>query len=67
MYEQCKVLLNILNAFKCDRTSVDISLLNGKKTAAVLTKNSCISNLSNCKLINQSITGLYETKIDLLK
>lgn len=64
---QCNVLLNILNAFKCDRSSVDISLLNGKKTAGVLTKNSCISNFKECKLVNQSVTGLYEVKIDLLK
>ena len=64
--QQAKTLLEILKTFKCDRTITSLKELNGKGTAGVIRFS---NNLSNCKtaiLINESITGLYETKVNLL-
>lgn len=67
LYSQCKLLLEILKLFKCDRQLSDFSTLSGIKGAGQIKFNKKISNLSSAYLINQSVTGLYEYKIDLLK
>lgn len=67
MLSQCKILLEILKAFKCDSTNTNLELLNGKKATGIILYNSKISAYDSAYLINQSVTGLYETKIDLLQ
>lgn len=66
-YTQCKLLLEILKAFKCDRQMSNLEELCGKKSAGVISYNKNITNLSSAYIINQSPTGMYEYKIDLLK
>lgn len=64
--KQAKLLLEILKAFKCDRTNPSFKELNGKGVVGQLQLSNTISNLSSCYLINESVTGLYETKVNLL-
>lgn len=66
LYSQCKILLEILKLFKCDRQLSNFSELYGVKSAGVIKFNKNISNLNSAYLINQSVTGLYEYKTDLL-
>lgn len=67
LYSQCRLLLEILKLFKCDRQLSDFSGLSGVKKAGTITFNKKISNCGTAYLINQSVTGLYEYKTDLLK
>ena len=67
MLGQCKLLLEILKAFKCNAQAPDFSELCGKKTVARITKSMNLSNFKTARLINQSVTGLYETSVDLLR
>ena len=64
--QQAKLLLEILKAFKCDRTNPSFKELNGKGTVGQLQYSYVISNFNEAHLINESVTGLYETKINLL-
>ena len=65
--EQCKLLMEILKAFKCDAQHPSFKELNGKGSVAGIKKNKKISSYSSVYLIHQSASGLYEKKIDLLK
>ena len=65
-YTQCKLLLEILKAFKCDTQNVDLKALNGKGNTGII-RISRVLNAKSIYLINQSVTGLYEHKVDLLK
>lgn len=67
IYDQCKALTEILKFFKCDRQLSDLSMINGKKKMGVIKFNKNISKLDSAYVINQSPTGLYEEKINLLK
>lgn len=82
--EQSKILSEVLKAFKCDRQSSDLSLLNfnnnneninednikskskGKGIGSIYL-NKSLAKTESAFLINQSVTGLFETKKDLLK
>ena len=64
---QCKALIEILHALQCNRTLSDLSAIGGKSKVGVLVKSKNISNLSSAVLVNQSVTGLFETRVDLLK
>ena len=63
---QCRLLLEILKAFKCDRTASDLSALGGAKNAGVLMMSKTISTCRTAYVIHHSPSGLYETKVDLL-
>lgn len=65
--DQCHALYEILKFFKCDRTDSDISLIGGSKRAGVMTINKKIDSSSDIKIINQSITGLFESETDISK
>lgn len=67
VYSQCKLLLEILKLFKCDRQLSNFAELNGVKSTGIIRYNKKISNFRSAYLIHQSATGLYEYKIDLLK
>lgn len=64
--EQCKLLLEVLKAFKCDAQAPDFKTLCGKGSVALIRPTMNLGNFKSARLINQSVTGLYETSIDLL-
>lgn len=64
---QTKLLLEILKAFKCNAQNADFSELCGKGTVGRIAKSKTISKLESAVLVSQSITGLYETRTNLLK
>lgn len=62
------ILLNeILKLFICDRQLPKFEKLNGKGKIGEIKPSATISKFKTVYLINQSVTGLYETKVDLLK
>lgn len=65
--DQCKVLEQILYLFRCSPVSADLSKIGGPKNAGVLVLSKNISNCEAISVINQSATGVFEQKIDLLK
>ncbi len=68
--EQCKVLLQILNITKCNVTFGDLTLIKEAKKAGLLqiSANALTSkSIHSFKIIHQSVTGLYEQQIELLK
>lgn len=65
--DQCKLLLEILKAFKCDSQLPNFKSLNGKGSVSGIKKSAKLSGLSSAYLIHQSVTGIYETRVDLLK
>lgn len=64
--EQTVVLSEILKLFACKPVTADLKLLSGSPMAGALSKNATLNNKEECILINQSVTGLFETKVDLL-
>jgi CRISPR-associated endonuclease Csn1 len=65
LYEQCETLIGILKYLKCDTVSDDLKYLGVKCKSYRMNKN--LSSKESFKIINQSITGLFEQEIDLLK
>ena len=65
--EQCNILLQLLKAFKCNRESSNLEKLNNKKQAGVIVIPHFFTKCSVFKVIHQSITGLFEKEMDLLK
>lgn len=67
--EQCEVLMQILNILHANVRSGDLSLLAESKQSGIITTSSKIAptkNVKSFKIINQSITGLFEKEIELL-
>ena len=62
--EQIKILLNILNMLTNKISTYDFKVLDFGLGRRKLGFN--IANVREFKLINQSITGLFENSIDLL-
>lgn len=65
--EQGKILLEILKLFKCDCVYPNFKNLNGKGQTGKILLTQTISSRKSVYLVNQSLTGLYERKVDLLK
>lgn len=66
--EQCVVLSEILWLFRCKpNTMANLQLLGGSTKAGKIAINKVISNNDSVIIKNQSVTGLYEQTIDLLK
>ena len=65
--KQCIALSNILNLFICKPVTSDLLLVGGTKTAGKIGFSKDISKFKKAVLINQSITGVFEQQIDLLK
>ena len=64
--EQIYVLQQILQLSLLLNRGADLRSIGEKKTTGVSSLNKKISEKKEFKLINQSITGLYENEIDLL-
>lgn len=65
--EQCKALTEIVKLFICKSLTCDLSLIGGSSSAGSVKFSKIISNAKSAILYNQSVTGLFEQKIDLLK
>lgn len=64
--EQCKVLLSILSLSMIGGNGADLSLIGGGSDTGKTLISKNISSANEILLINQSVTGLFENKIDLL-
>ena len=64
--EQCLVLNEILNLFRCNPLTADLRLIGGKGQVGKLTHNMELNKGEESLLVHQSVTGLFETKVDLL-
>ncbi len=68
IYKQCYVLMQILNILHANVLTGDLEYIKeAKKSGAVTISNKLQPGYTSVKLINQSITGLYEQEVDLLK
>ena len=67
LLEQCKLIVEILKAFRCNAQRPSFKELCGVGEVGVVQKSSTISSCNTVRLIHQSVTGLFETEVDLLK
>lgn len=67
LYEQCLIIREILKAFKCDAANASFKELCGKGTVGRIQKAKKLSCDGEIYIVHQSVTGVFETKIDLLK
>lgn len=68
LYSQCYTLMQIINILHANVLSGDLTALGEAKKSGITTiSNKIQSGYNSVKLINQSITGLFEQEIDLLK
>ena len=65
-WEQGRVLLEILNLTKIGMTSADLTLIGGAAKSGVMLISKRITDAKEFVLVNQSVTGVYENRIDLL-
>ena len=61
-----KVLEQILKLFRTVNENCDFTLIGGTQNAGKTRTSKKVSNLDSCILIYQSVTGIFEKKIDLL-
>lgn len=64
--EQGKVLLEILNLTRIGVTSANLALIGGNTGTGVMRISKKITGAQEFVLVNQSVTGVYENRIDLL-
>lgn len=64
---QAKLLLEILKSFQCNSRWTSFTDLCGKGTVALITKGMNLTSYKSAYLINQSVTGVYENKVNLLE
>ncbi len=63
--DQCRFLANAIVLFQCVPGNTDLSLTGGSSHAGTYTVSTDITKQKNIKLVNQSITGIFENVIDL--
>lgn len=64
---QCRVLREMLNLFACNRMTANLSDIDLGGRVGVIGTNRCVSNYESAWLITQSVTGLFEKRINLLR
>lgn len=64
---QCGVIVKLLGYFSNSRDLFDLSDFGGAKKSGGITFHRDIDKINEIKLISKSITGIYETEIDLKK
>lgn len=65
--DQCKVLIEILHILHANAMSGDISQIGAGKNAGKISLSKNVQpKIKTFEIINQSITGLFEKKIDIL-
>lgn len=67
VYEQCSTLSSVLKYIHCNTVNEDLKYLNIKCKPYRMSKNFSSKSNEIIKIIYQSITGLFEQEIDLLK
>lgn len=61
-----KFINNVLNLLRCDATTIaDLTFIGGSKNAGSMVKNKNTVCNNKIVLVNQSITGLFENRIEL--
>ncbi len=65
--KQIEALRQILFFFQCNRVLSDLSSLGGGKIVGTIKYSKRLSNWKSGKIIHQSVTGLFEQEIDLMK
>lgn len=66
LLEKCKVIDNMLQLLRCDiRTSADLSYVDKGSRAGECSMSKNTLGKSKIKLINQSVTGIFENKVEL--
>ena len=66
LYGKMKFINNVLTLLRCDATSAtDLSLIGAGKTVGGIKVNKNTLCKSKLLLVNQSITGLFENRIEL--
>lgn len=65
--KQVEVLLQILRLTIIGKTSADLRLMGESKETGVMFISKKVSDAEEFILINQSVTGLYENEVDLMK
>ena len=63
--DQCTLLSNALVLFACRPGDTDLTLIGGAGRAGTYKFSGNITKIENIFLINQSITGIFENKINL--
>jgi len=66
IWNQVKLLLEILKSFQCNKSYSNMKELGGAGTRGRVSANKNLSALSSAYLIHQSVTGLYEYRVNLL-
>lgn len=64
--EKCQLLLGISRFFNCSSSLSDLKKIGGSGSAGRIRKGKEISKLESCIMINQSVTGVFEKKVNLL-
>lgn len=64
--KQSTVLSEILKSTQIGAGKCNLANIGGSPNTGILIVNKKISGLSECRLMNQSVTGLYEKTVDLL-
>lgn len=64
---QCSVIVKVLGYFSNSRDLFDLSDFGGASKSGTIQFSKNIENIDEIKLISKSITGMYETEIDLKK
>lgn len=65
--KQAGLLHEILKTFKCDRQMTSLKELTGHDSIGNIRTSNTISNMNSAYVVYQSVTGLYETKVNLLE
>lgn len=64
---KCIVLSEILHMFQCNSVAANLSSINGPSSAGILIMNNNITTCESIVIINNSPSGIYEKRINLLK
>ena len=65
--EQCTILNEIMWLLRCKPNAANLSLLGGAPQSGVIKINKMLVKCQSVKLKYQSVTGLFEQTVDLLK
>lgn len=65
--EQTICLAEILKLFSCKPITVNLALIGGASKAGNMQVSKVISSFDSAYLLHQSVTGIYQQEIDLLK
>lgn len=65
--KQCKIISEMLKILHNDARLGDLSFIEEGKSVGAIYTSLKIAKMVSLKLINQSVTGLFESETDLLK